>query len=323
MTASHYQIKQYNTVQEFLKETESSLEKGAAINTFPLWATKDLAPTSTSPQYYGSIWFNDQLQYVFVCVDHSGYIGWCGHNPLQDYSQSPDLTSLDLQQTMQQLLRQCYETIGPSLQYIQGYTTLGFYFYEQWKKIIIPGYDKTIMDKAIYDHPDEKSVWCLELPNRQALIYKETTQQLLSTDAGAYLRLATEDDLDLLVAWIDQFMIDCNIPLDCVDTKELCLHDIQQQNAYLWCIKDQPMGTIWKRRSLKEKKAISIAHVFIPKEHRSKGYAAAMVTQFSLLLFDDQYQCLTLLMDGKRDPVKNMYASVGYKPIGSFARLQI
>ncbi|CAO3653750.1 unnamed protein product [Cunninghamella echinulata] len=323
MTAGYYQIKKYTTVQEFLKETELSLEKDVIINTFPLWATNDLAPTCTSPQYYGSIWFKDQLQYVFICVNHSGYIGWCGHDRQQDYSQSPDLSCLDLQQTIQQLLQQCYETIGPSLQYIHGYTSLSFYFYEQWKKIIIPGYDKSIMDKAIYEHPDAHSVWCFELPNRQALIYKETTQQLLSTDAGASLRLATEDDLDLLVTWIDQFMIDCNIPLNDGNTKEICLHDIHQQNAYLWCIKDQPMGTIWKRRSLKGKKSISLAYVFVPKEHRSKGYAAAMVTQFSLLLFDDQYQYLTLLMDGKRNPIKNMYASVGYKPIGSFARLQI
>ncbi|CAO3649455.1 unnamed protein product [Cunninghamella blakesleeana] len=326
-----YQIKPYNTVQAFLKETEHLLENNVILNTFPLWASTDLAMVKDNPhpQYYNSVWKSEgkELVYVFACVNNTMYLGWCGRDCQQDHHQTPpDLKTPELQVIFQSILKDCYEKIGNTLEYIHGYTSLAFCIYEQWKLITMPHYDKTSLDQqSAYQHPSSLSVWCFELTSPQQLIYKESTLQLLPK---TYLRLATMDDLDLLTDWVQKFMLDSNMPLNDGEAREMSQIDIEKKNAYLWCdlTTHQPLGTIWKRRSLK-KLTISLAYVFVPKEYRSKGYAAAMVTQLSLLLFNDekinQYQSLTLLMDGKRDPLKNLYASIGYHPIGSFARLHL
>jgi predicted GNAT family acetyltransferase len=81
-----------------------------------------------------------------------------------------------------------------------------------------------------------------------------------------------------------------------------------------------PVNMAWKRRPLT--KGISVAYVYTPKEHRSKGYAATCVALLTEELLKS-YEYVNLFALGSQNPEKNLYTTIGYQWCGEAGRLVV
>lgn len=292
-----YTVVNYKDVHDFLANTKTTLEITEVLNTFPLWMAGVKASSSShTPQSYGALFQNDYLVCVYICADGNSYVGWC--NALPVISESPELV-----QAINELL-----TTGEALTTvasIHGYCPAVELFHKI-RQTIIPRSNSTQADYK---------TWSLQVTDKQQIQWTANTRHLAGR---ARLRRASWMDFLLLLNWAEAFIRDCGIhePFDLWDQ---CATEIAQETAYFWCLDDNtPVAMIWKRRALRH--GISLAYVYTSPSCRGKGYAAAMVAQFTEALLLDGYSYVTLLMDGNRDPLKNMYASVGYQIVGSICR---
>jgi GNAT superfamily N-acetyltransferase len=287
-----YNVVHYNDVHDFMKNTQSTLEATEVLNTFPLWMAGMMASSSSrTPQSYGALFQSDRLLCVYICAEGNSYVGWCAADSA--ISESPALVH-----AITELL-----TTGVALNTISslhGYCPAVELFHKI-RQTIVPRENTT---------PDDYKTWSLQVTDKQQIRH---TRHL-----KARLLPAGWMDFLLLLKWAEAFIRDCGIhePFDMWDQ---CAAEIAQGTAYFWCLDDGiPVAMVWKRRALRH--GISLAYVYTPPEHRNKGYAAAMVAQFTEALLSEGYSYVTLLMDGNRDPIKNMYASVGYQVVGSICR---
>ncbi|ORZ08363.1 hypothetical protein BCR42DRAFT_424980 [Absidia repens] len=310
-TNAIYKVIKYQNAKEFLDDTQSDLENDEVINTFPLWIC-DVKTNSSSqaPQSYCALYENDRLVYVLVCADRNSYVGWYGKQ-----QQHIDLGNANLVDAIKELLQAGVPLTQVST--LHGYSPVVDVFY-RIRKTLSP-YDLALIDMGANDNDSSTSpphnVWSYKITNKKDIRWTTQTRQLAQR---ATLRLAGWMDYPLLVNWSEAFARDCG--LSDGDAWNRCAAEVQNGYAYFWCLDDgTPTAMIWKRRALRH--GISLAYVYTPKEARGRGYAAAMVAQMTEYLLEKEgYSYITLLVDGRRDPAKNLYTSVGYQMVGSVAR---
>ncbi|MEO0934236.1 MAG: GNAT family N-acetyltransferase, partial [Cyanobacteria bacterium J06641_2] len=109
------------------------------------------------------------------------------------------------------------------------------------------------------------------------------------------LRLAREDDKQLLISWHDAFNSEAlgkkSSDLDSESWVDRVLH---KQKAYLWENKI-PVSIACSTRSTPN--GVGISMVYTPPEHRKKGYASACVAALSQTLLNQGYKFCFLFTD--------------------------
>jgi len=130
------------------------------------------------------------------------------------------------------------------------------------------------------------------------------------------LRLATEDDKQLLKSWYDAFNLEAlgkiNIKSDSESWVEIVL---RKKTAYLW--ENQiPVSIACSTRSTPN--GIGINMVYTPPEHRKQGYASACVAGLSQTLLDKGYKFCFLFTDLSNPTSNKIYQDIGYQPIADW-----
>ncbi|MBN1220936.1 MAG: GNAT family N-acetyltransferase [Anaerolineae bacterium] len=129
------------------------------------------------------------------------------------------------------------------------------------------------------------------------------------------MRLATEDEVDLVTAWALAFQSEALQPGDPGETREMIEHRIGQQEIFLWDC-GQPVSMAAKARPISN--GISVNLVYTPPEFRRRGYATAVVAALSQLLLDSGWQFCALFTDLSNPTSNHIYQAIGYTPVCDF-----
>ena len=125
-------------------------------------------------------------------------------------------------------------------------------------------------------------------------------------------RLATLDDLPLLVRWDRGFAEDCDMPLPDV-IEPFVRERIEQCRAVLWTVDGEPVATASFQPIIAA--TARILGVYTPPEHRRKGYAAG-VTWDTGREAERQGAEHVLLHTDLSNPTSNaIYRRLGYRPV--------
>jgi predicted GNAT family acetyltransferase len=144
-------------------------------------------------------------------------------------------------------------------------------------------------------------------------------------------RVATVDDLDLVVAWGGAFAAEA-LP-DRADSEELRERHrraalqllTEARDAWLWEVDGVAVSYVERARLRPDARLPTtmplarIRGVYTPPEHRGHGYAGANVAALSQRSLDEGDQA-TLLYTDRSNPTSNkIYQAIGYRPVGEAA----
>jgi hypothetical protein len=137
--------------------------------------------------------------------------------------------------------------------------------------------------------------------------------QLISPATG-YLRLAREDDQELLKNWYEAFSLEAlgNIKSD---TERWVKRVLEQGTAYLW--EDEVPVSMACHIGLTPNGA-RISIVYTPPQYRRKGYASACVAALSQTLLDQGNQFCFLFTDLANPTSNHIYQEIGYQLVGDW-----
>jgi len=137
--------------------------------------------------------------------------------------------------------------------------------------------------------------------------------QLISSATG-YLRLATEDDQELLKNWYKAFLLEALGDIES-NTERWVKRVLQQGTAYLW--QDKVPVSIACRIGLTPNGA-RISIVYTPPEYRRKGYASACVAALSQTLLNQGNRFCFLFTDLANPTSNHIYQEIGYQSVGDW-----
>lgn len=130
------------------------------------------------------------------------------------------------------------------------------------------------------------------------------------------LRLATENDKQLLKSWHDAFNLEAlGKKSSNLDSESWVERVLQKKTAYLWD-SDIPVSIACSTRSTPN--GIGINMVYTPPEHRRKGYAGACVAGLSQTLLDKGYKFCFLFTDLSNSTSNKIYQQIGYQPVADW-----
>ncbi|MEH2387137.1 MAG: GNAT family N-acetyltransferase [Nostoc sp.] len=129
-----------------------------------------------------------------------------------------------------------------------------------------------------------------------------------------YLRLATEDDQELLKNWYEAFSLEALGSIES-DTEHWVKRVLQQGTAYLW--QDEVPVSIACHVGITPNGA-RISIVYTPPEYRRKGYACACVAALSQTLLNQGNRYCFLFTDLANPTSNHIYQEIGYQPVGDW-----
>ncbi|MEH1910355.1 MAG: GNAT family N-acetyltransferase [Nostoc sp.] len=129
-----------------------------------------------------------------------------------------------------------------------------------------------------------------------------------------YLRLATEDDQELLKNWYEAFSLEALGSIES-DTERWVKRVLQQDTAYLW--QDEVPVSIACHVGITPNGA-RIGIVYTPAEYRRKGYACACVAALSQTLLNQGNRYCFLFTDLANPTSNHIYQEIGYQPVGDW-----
>ncbi|QOR65029.1 GNAT family N-acetyltransferase [Cytobacillus suaedae] len=126
------------------------------------------------------------------------------------------------------------------------------------------------------------------------------------------LRLATEDDLELIVDWTYQFSLVTPEQLTLEGARKLAERGIEESSIFIW---DDNGPVSMAKKARPTKNGIVVNLVFTPQEFQRKGYATTCVAQVSQQLLNEGFTFCSLYTD-LANPISNsIYMKIGYEPI--------
>ena len=161
--------------------------------------------------------------------------------------------------------------------------------------------------------------WCLSTGQSYQLralrIFKLEKVEQPSQVQGS-LRLATENDKQLLISWFNAFNSEAlGKKSSDLDSESWVDRVLQKQKAYLWD-SEIPVSIACSTRSTPN--GVGINMVYTPPEHRKKGYASACVAALSQKLLDKGYKFCFLFTDLSNPTSNKIYQKIGYKPVADW-----
>lgn len=131
-----------------------------------------------------------------------------------------------------------------------------------------------------------------------------------------HLRLATDADADLVMAWYDAFH-DEAVPNAAAPRLPHVERALAEGAIYLWEDGGRPVSLAAKGRRTPH--GVSIGPVYTPPEWRGRGYASACVAGLSQLILDEGKDFCTLFTDLANPTSNHIYQQIGYRPVCDFA----
>ena len=141
-------------------------------------------------------------------------------------------------------------------------------------------------------------------------IYQLTHVILPPTVPGG-MRLASEQDRQLLAEWHYQFALDCDLASSRDEAWLAADHGLLHGNRVLW--EDEHRPRAMAGFSGKTPTGVRVNYVYTPPEERGQGYASALVAQLSQHLLDGGNKCCFLYTDLKNPTSNRIYQRVGYR----------
>ncbi|MET3963248.1 GNAT superfamily N-acetyltransferase [Marmoricola sp. OAE513] len=155
----------------------------------------------------------------------------------------------------------------------------------------------------------------------------ELTDLVEPTGVPGHLRVARDDEVDLVQGWFDAFGPDASEqagrvdPHPAIETRESTAARIAAGDVWLWETPDGvPAGvTAFNPASFG---VARVGPVFTPKEHRGHGYAAAGVAAISRRLLDEGAR-VCLFADAQNTTSTGVYVRLGFRPIAETGGLRL
>jgi predicted GNAT family acetyltransferase len=131
------------------------------------------------------------------------------------------------------------------------------------------------------------------------------------------LRVATEDDLDLIKRWMFAFDREAMHSDNQENAWKRAEMSVQGRNMYIWETPDKRIVAMaQKNRPLVN--GISIGPVYTPPEERGYGYASNCVAALSQLLLDQGWKYCSLFTNLANPTANSIYQKIGYRPVCDF-----
>ena len=147
--------------------------------------------------------------------------------------------------------------------------------------------------------------------------------------APGRLRPATDDDLELVLAWFDAFATAADEQAGrppgsthvIVSTPEAMVRRIRNQEVWLW--EDEAGRPVHLTAHHPPSYGVArIAPVYTPAEHRGRGYAGNTVAAVSQRILDSG--AVPCLYTDQANPTSNkLYAALGYRPVADMVNLLV
>lgn len=125
------------------------------------------------------------------------------------------------------------------------------------------------------------------------------------------LRLATEDDVELVAPWIFAFTEETLTGGDMAEARETAMSKISERDLYIW-EDGQPVAMAGKARPTTNGIAVNL--VYTPPAMRRRGYASSCVAALSQLLLDAGWKFCWLFTDLSNPTSNHIYQQIGYTP---------
>jgi predicted GNAT family acetyltransferase len=130
------------------------------------------------------------------------------------------------------------------------------------------------------------------------------------------LRLASLDELDLLVRWRIAFMVEAGLDEDLDSSKQATRDLIERGALYLWDDRG-PVSSAATNRSTPH--GVCIGFVFTPPGMRQKGYATSCVAALSQQILDSGRDFCCLFTQAGNATSNAIYEKIGYRPIAEWS----
>jgi predicted GNAT family acetyltransferase len=125
------------------------------------------------------------------------------------------------------------------------------------------------------------------------------------------MRRATTRDTFHVASWIDAFSEESGVHT--TNAVGLARARIKQRALYLWDVDSVPVSmAAWSGETPHGRR---IGYVYTPPEHRTRGYATALVAQLSAKVLDDGCRFCFLYTDLANPASNSIYQQIGYQPI--------
>jgi GNAT superfamily N-acetyltransferase len=136
------------------------------------------------------------------------------------------------------------------------------------------------------------------------------------------MRRATEEDLDLLAAWGEAFVLEADSgsasPVGPLSVDERAQERrraelrVAERRAYLW-VDGGPVSYVGTTNPAGG--IVRVAPVYTPPDQRGRGYASSLVAAVSQAALDAGATACTLYTDLANPTSNKIYAAVGYRPV--------
>ena len=146
----------------------------------------------------------------------------------------------------------------------------------------------------------------------------ELTQVIAPRPGPGQLRIATPDDIALVVRWIKAFQEQA-LRTSISDEEALAWARTRIGNSevYLWVLPDGAIvSLVGTTRPVS--RVIGIGPVYTPPELRGQGYASRSVAALSQHLLDSGWERCSLFTDLSNPTSNSIYQQVGYQPVRDF-----
>jgi hypothetical protein len=125
----------------------------------------------------------------------------------------------------------------------------------------------------------------------------------------------TEEEQDLIAAWLIQFGNEANESITAERAEDLAHQFVKNKSIYLWQVENQFVSMV--NISRKTQNGATINAVFTPDKFKRKGYATKSVAALSQQLLDEGFQFCSLYTDQSNPTSNKIYKKIGYNEVGS------
>jgi predicted GNAT family acetyltransferase len=129
------------------------------------------------------------------------------------------------------------------------------------------------------------------------------------------LRLAVEEDIDLVSRWRYEFNQDIFGDADLDEAYQSAVYNISRGDVFLW---EDGMVVSTAMKTRPTRRGISVTFVYTPPELRRQGYATACVGELSRLLLASGWEFCALFADLANPTSNSIYQKIGYQPVCDF-----
>ena len=270
----------YQNAGDFLAKTQTSLETNEAANNLLLGTCIRLQNhpnRNQSPPYLVTVEDERGLVLAGVMTPPQKLVIY---SDLTDLAQAPDLIIRDLQKQ------------GLSAPGVLGPSTAARQFAERWTQVTGQAH-RAGMSQRVYE-----------------------LRQMIQpqTDRGR-LRLATEDDLDLVTTWAYGFQQEALSVDNYDEARHVSTRKLREREIYIW-EDSQPVSMAATARPTAN--GITVNLVYTPPALRGKGYASACVAALSQQMLDRGYKFCALFTDLANSTSNHIYQNIGYQPVCDF-----